>query len=66
MIPEISGIRRLFVGKEVGLVLSVLLGGTLFIPGGFVPAYLAVLLASGMRNVYTENSASTPPHRGRG
>lgn len=48
----IGGIRRLFVGKEVGSILAVLLAGSLLIPGGFVPGYLALLFASGVRNVY--------------
>lgn len=47
-----GGVRRLFVGKEVGVVLGILLAGTILIQGSFVPAYLAVLLASGLRNVY--------------
>lgn len=52
MILTVSEFRRLFVGKEVGTILAVLLAGSLLISGGFVPAYLAVLLASGVRNVY--------------
>lgn len=52
MTPEIGGIRRLFVGKEVGKILAVLIAGTLLISGSFVPTYLAVLLASGVRNGY--------------
>jgi len=47
-----GGVRRLFVGKEVGIVLGILLAGSLLIQGRFLPGYLAVLLASGLRNVY--------------
>lgn len=47
-----SGVRRVFVGKEVGIVLGILLAGSLLIQASFLPAYLAVLLASGLRNVY--------------
>lgn len=47
-----QSLRRIFVGREVGLVFSILLAGSLLISGGFVPGYLAVLLASGLRNVY--------------
>lgn len=49
---ERGGVRRLFFGKVVGVVLGILLAGTMLIRGSFVPAYLAVLLASGLRNVY--------------
>lgn len=52
MTPETSSIRRLFIGKVVGILFSILLAGSLLISGGFVPTYLAVLLASGLRNVY--------------
>lgn len=52
MPPRIGGARRSFVGKEVGMILAVLLAGSLLISGGFVPGYLAVLAASGVRNVY--------------
>lgn len=46
-----AGVRRLFVGKEVGIVLGILLAGTMLIPA-FIPGYLAVLFASGLRNVF--------------
>ena len=52
MTTETQSLRRIFVGREVGLVFSILLAGSLLISGGFVPGYLAVLLASGLRNVY--------------
>lgn len=47
-----GGLRRILVGKEVGVVLAVLLAGSLLIQARFLPAYLAVLFASGVRNVY--------------
>lgn len=47
-----SSIRRLFIGKEVRIILAVLLAGSLFISSGFVPAYLAKLFASSVRNAY--------------
>lgn len=46
-----SSLRRVFVGNEVGAMLGVLVVGSLLVPS-FVPAYLAVLFASGLRNVY--------------
>lgn len=46
-----SGLRRAFAGKEVGAILGVLIVGSLFVPL-FVPTYLAILTASGLRNVY--------------
>lgn len=52
MQPRTSSVRQLFVGKEVGIIFAVLLGGSLLISGVFVPGYLAVLAASGVRNVY--------------
>lgn len=52
MTLEVRAIRRLFVGKEVGKMLAILLAGSLLISGGFVPTYLAVLFASGVRNAH--------------
>lgn len=52
MHPRISSVRRVFAGREVGILFGVLLAGTLLISDGFVPGYLAVLAASGVRNVY--------------
>lgn len=47
-----SGVRRILAGKEVGIVFGILLAGSLLIQGSFLPGYLAVLFASGVRNVY--------------
>jgi hypothetical protein len=47
-----GGVRRVLVGRELGIVLGVLLAGSLLIQASFLPAYLAVLFASGVRNVY--------------
>ena len=52
MTLEVSSLRRLFVGKEVGKMLAVLLAGSLLISGGFVPTYLAKLFASSVRNAH--------------
>lgn len=60
MHPRIGTVRRVFAGREVGIIFGVLLGGTLLISGGFVPGYLAVLLASGVRNVYLAWLGSGP------
>ena len=51
MTSRISGLRRLLVGKEVGVIFTVLVAGSVFITS-FVPPYLAVLLASSIRNVH--------------
>ena len=51
MTLRISGLRRLLVGKEVGIIFTVLVAGSALITG-FVPPYLAVLLASSIRNVH--------------
>lgn len=47
-----GGVRRILVGKETAVVLGVLLAGSLLFRATFLPAYLSVLLASGVRNVY--------------
>jgi hypothetical protein len=47
-----GGVRRVLAGKEFGVVLGVLLAGSLLVQASFLPAYLAVLFASGVRNVY--------------
>lgn len=52
MTREIGGIRRVFVGETVGVIFGILLAGTVLIQGAFVPGYIAVLYASGLRNVY--------------
>lgn len=55
-----SVVRRVFVGREVGIVFGILLAGTILVPGSFLPAYLAVLLASGLRNIYISGLGSGP------
>lgn len=52
MASTVSGIRRLLAGREVGIALGLLLVGSVLLQGRFLPAYLAILLASGVRNVY--------------
>jgi general stress protein CsbA len=47
-----GGVRRVFLGREVGIVLGVLLVGSILVQASFLPTYLAVLFASGVRNVY--------------
>jgi hypothetical protein len=47
-----SGARRVFVGKEIAVVFGLFLAGSALIQTAFLPAYLAVLFASGLRNVY--------------
>lgn len=49
---KMSSLRRLFLGKETGKVLAVLLAGSLLLSGGFVPTYLAKAFASSVRNAY--------------
>lgn len=51
MTSRFGTLRRLFVGREVGAVLVVLIAGSL-LTSAFVPGYIAVLLASGVRNVH--------------
>jgi hypothetical protein len=47
-----SGVRRMLVGREVGAAFGVLLVGSVLLRAEFLPAYLAILLATGVRNVY--------------
>ncbi|WP_129114714.1 hypothetical protein [Halegenticoccus tardaugens] len=53
-------VRRLFAGRETGIVLALLIAGSLLVSGGFVPAYLAVLFASGARNASLASLGSGP------
>lgn len=45
-----GGIRRLFIGKEIGIILGLLILASLFFSNGFIPSYLAILFASSIRN----------------
>lgn len=47
-----GGVRRVLVGKELAIIFGLLLAGSVLLGAAFVPAYLAVLLASGVRNIY--------------
>lgn len=47
-----GGVRRVFLGREVSVILGVLLVGSVLVQASFLPTYLAVLFASGVRNVY--------------
>jgi hypothetical protein len=47
-----GGVRRVLIGKELGTVFGILLVGSVLLQATFLPAYLAILLASGVRNVY--------------
>ncbi|MFB6220749.1 MAG: hypothetical protein ABEH90_04855 [Halolamina sp.] len=47
-----EAVRRILIGKETGIVFGFLLIGSVLFQAGFLPTYLAVLLASGVRNVY--------------
>jgi len=52
MVPTDRWLRRWFAGRSVAAVLAVLVAGSVLLGGVFVPAYLAILFASGLRNVY--------------
>lgn len=58
MTSKSNPVRRVFAGKETGIILGVLIAGSLLISGGFVPTYLAILLASGVRNTYLASLGS--------
>lgn len=45
-------VRRLLVGRGTRAALAVLIGGSLLLAGVFVPTYLAILVASGLRNAW--------------
>jgi len=47
-----SGVRRVLVGREVGAASGGLPAGSLLLRATFLPAYLAILLATGVRSVY--------------
>lgn len=47
-----ADVRRWFVGRDVAVAFAVLAAGSYTANTVFVPAYLAILAASGLRNVY--------------
>lgn len=57
MPSNIRNLRRVFIGKDVGVIFGLLVLGSVLV-GAFVPWYLAVVIASSLRNVYLHQLGS--------